>query len=84
MVDKLIVYQKRMNFVLTRTRQEQVLDAEEFLNNLRTAREQLEATKEQIREFERDIKIMEKLEKLAIGIRYKEIKRGKEERDNLK
>ncbi len=83
MVEKLVVYQKRNNFVLTRLRQEQVLDAEEFLHNLEASREQLKQTKKDLGDFERDIKLMEKLEPLAKEMRDKEVQSGKKERQTL-
>ena len=84
MVNKLLVYQKGMKFVLTRTQETTELDAEELLRNLEQAREQLSETKKRIEEFERDIKQMEKLEPIARRIRDKEIEEGKEARRKLK
>ena len=84
MVNKLLVYQKGMNFVLTRTQETTELDAEELLRNLEQAREQLSETKKRIEEFERDIKVMERLESAARMIRDKEISEGREERRKLK
>ena len=80
MVNKLLVYQKGMNFVLTRQQENQDIDAEEFLRNLEQAREQLTETKKRIEEFERDIRIMEKLEPIARRIRDEEIIKGRQQR----
>ena len=84
MVNKLLVYQKGQKFVLTRTQETTELDAEELLRNLEQAREQLSETKKRIEDFERDIKVMERLESAARMIRDKEISEGREERRKLK
>ena len=84
MVNKLLVYQKGMNFVLTRKQENQEIDAEELLRNLDQAREQLVETKKRIEEFERDIKEMEKLEPIARRIRDEEVNKGREQRRKLK
>ena len=82
-MNKLILYQKNDKFVLTRTKQDIFLDAEEFLRNLETSREQLAETKKQLEEFERDIIQMEKLEPIARKLRDKEVEDGKLQRKLL-
>ena len=82
-MNKLILYQKNDKFVLNRTKQDIVLDAEEFIRNLETSREQLAETKKQLEEFERDIIQMEKLEPIARKLRDKEVEDGKLQRKLL-
>lgn len=84
MVNKLLIYQKGMNFVFTRERESKELDAEEFLRDLETAREQLSETKKRIEEFERDISIMSKLESVARRIRNNEVEEGRKQRQELR
>ena len=80
MVNKLITYQKKDKFILTRTLEKEELDAEEFLRGLEQSREQLIEMKKRIKDFEIDVKQMEKLEQTARRIRDEEIEEGREQR----
>lgn len=84
MVNKLVMYQKGQNFVLTRAQEKKEIDAEELLHNLEAAREQLKDHMISIEEFRRDIKEMERLEPLAKRMRDGEIKESKKQRSDLK
>ncbi len=68
---------------MTRKRDIRTLDAEELIRELSDAREQLSELQGQIKEFERDIKIMEKFEDAAKNIREVDVKQAKIDRVNL-
>lgn len=82
-MESVIVYQRGKNFCMTRKRDIRTLDAEELIRELSDAREQLSELQGQIKEFERDIKIMEKFEDAAKNIREVDVKQAKIDRVNL-
>ena len=79
-MQKIIIYQEKKRFCMTRARDVRKLDAEELLRELHNSREQLKETQEQLDEFKRDIVEMEKFEALAKTIREDEIAQAKVDR----
>jgi|TARA_Y100000310_G_C20644398_1_gene795746 hypothetical protein len=80
-MERLVIYQKKNNFVYTRKRETEDIDAETLLRNLNKSREQLAQLKIDMREFELDIEIMEKFETIAKKIRDRELEKSNAERN---
>ena len=83
-MEKLVMYQEGNKFVMTRKKEVDKLDAEEVIRNLDQSREQLEELKKNVKEFERDIKVMETFEEAAKALREGEIKQGRKDREDAK
>lgn len=73
-MEKLILFQKRDNFIFTRKREVKEMSAAEVISSLHKAREQLKDMQDAMEEFKEDINTMEKMEPTAKRILEEEKK----------